>query len=64
MGVDPAKSRAVSQVVRQHPAMSVIAISPAIVIFVLLWWLVHPAIAIIAGLAAVGAGYYLLVRQR
>ncbi|MFW0788795.1 hypothetical protein [Gordonia sp. CPCC 205333] len=64
MGVDPAKSKAVSQVVRQHPVMSVAAVSPAIVIFLLLWWLTNPPVAIVVGLVAAGVGYYLLVRQK
>ena len=35
MAIDPAKSKAVSQVVREHPGMSLVAISPGIVVFLL-----------------------------
>ncbi len=64
MGVDPAKSNAVVQVVREHPAMSAVAVSPAIVVVALLWWLTSPWLAILVGIIALGGGYYMLVRQK
>ncbi|MGV9712143.1 hypothetical protein ACWDTI_15940 [Gordonia sp. NPDC003424] len=64
MAVDPAKGKAVSQVVRQHPGMSLVAVSPAIVVFGVLWWLIGFFPALILGAAAAGAGYYFLTRQK
>ncbi|GAB92632.1 hypothetical protein [Gordonia rhizosphera] len=64
MATDPAKRNAVSQVVRQHPGMSLAAVSPGIVVFVVLWVLMGFWPALIIGLVAGGAGYYLLTRQK
>ncbi|GAC67847.1 hypothetical protein [Gordonia soli] len=64
MAVDPAKRRAVGEVVRQHPGMSLAAVSPAIVVFAVVWLITNFWIAVILGVAALGAGYYLLTRQR
>ncbi|MDL9948530.1 hypothetical protein QSJ19_23685 [Gordonia sp. ABSL11-1] len=63
MAVDPAKRQAVTGVVRQHPAMSLVAVSPGIVVFGLLWWLTNPFLAILFGIVAVAGGYYLLTRR-
>ena len=64
MAVDPNKSRALTQVVQQHPVMSVAAVSPGIVVFALLWWLTSPVWAILFGIVAVAGGFYLLTRQK
>ncbi|NDK88458.1 hypothetical protein GYA93_02510 [Gordonia desulfuricans] len=64
MAIDPNKSKALTQVVRQHPVMSVLAVSPGIAIFVLLWIFGAEWLAIIFALAALGGGYYLLTRQK
>ncbi|MDL9936556.1 hypothetical protein QSJ18_07360 [Gordonia sp. ABSL1-1] len=64
MATDPAKSKAVVQVVRQHPGMSLVAISPAIVVFALAWWLVNPFVAILLAIVVLGGGYYLLTRAK
>ncbi|ROZ88675.1 hypothetical protein [Gordonia sp. OPL2] len=63
MAVDPAKRQAVTDVVRQHPGMSLVAVSPGIVVFGLLWWLTNPFLAIVFGIVAVAGGYYLLTRR-
>jgi hypothetical protein len=63
MAVDPAKRQAVTGVVRQHPGMSLVAVSPGIVVFGLLWWLTNPFLAILFGIVAVAGGYYLLTRR-
>ncbi|MEE3851207.1 hypothetical protein VZC37_12735 [Gordonia sp. LSe1-13] len=64
MAVDPARRKAVSEVVRQHPGMSVAAVSPAIVLFGVLWLLMGFWPALLIGLVAGGAGYYFLTRQQ
>lgn len=64
MAIDPNKSKAVGQVVRQHPVMSLVAVSPAIAIFVLLWVFGVEWLAIVFAVAAIGGGYHLLTRQK
>ncbi|MYR08641.1 hypothetical protein GTV32_21055 [Gordonia sp. SID5947] len=64
MAVDPAKSKAVSEVVRAHPGMSLVAVSPGIVVFLLVGFLLNWPLAILLGLVGAGAGYYFLTRQK
>lgn len=64
MAVDPQKRRAVTEVVKQHPGMSVAAVSPAIVVFGVLWLVLDFWPALIVALLVGGIGYYLLVRSR
>lgn len=64
MAIDPNKSKAVSQVVQEHPLMSAIAVAPGVVVFALVWWLTNPFLAIVLGIAAVAGGFYLLTRQK
>lgn len=62
MEIDRQKSNAVTQVVRQHPGMSLVAISPGIVVFGVVWWLSF-WLALILAVVAGGVGYYLLTRK-
>ena len=62
MEIDRQKSNAVTQVVRQHPGMSLVAISPGIVVFGVVWWLTSFWLALILAVVAGGVGYYLLTR--
>lgn len=64
MALDPAKRDAVTDVVKQHPGMALAAISPGIVVFILLWWLTNPFLAIVLGVAGAAGGYYLLTRKK
>ncbi|GAA1479756.1 hypothetical protein GCM10009624_01960 [Gordonia sinesedis] len=64
MAIDPEKKKAVGEVVRQHPGMSLAAVSPGIVVFLAVGILANWPLAIILGLLAAGGGYYLLTRQR
>ena len=45
--LDPQRARAARDVVRQHPAMSLVAISPVLIAAGLVWWLASPGWAII-----------------
>ncbi|MCH5644608.1 MULTISPECIES: hypothetical protein [unclassified Gordonia (in: high G+C Gram-positive bacteria)] len=63
MEIDRQKSQALSQVVRQHPGMSLAAISPAIVVFGVVWFLTNFWLAFILAVVAGGVGYYLLTRK-
>jgi hypothetical protein len=40
--LDPQRARAARDVVRQHPAMSLIALSPMLIGTGLVWWLAGP----------------------
>ncbi|MGV9826420.1 MULTISPECIES: hypothetical protein [unclassified Gordonia (in: high G+C Gram-positive bacteria)] len=64
MAIDPAKSKALSQVVRQHPGMSLVAVSPGIVVFLLLGIFTNWFLAVVVGVVAVAGGVYLLTRQK
>ena len=64
MAIDPAKSKAVSQVVRENPGMSLVAISPGIVVFLLVGIFTNWFLAIVLGVVMVAGGYYMLTRQK
>ncbi|MEO9327881.1 hypothetical protein [Gordonia aurantiaca] len=64
MAIDPNRSRAVAEVVRRHPVMSLIAVSPGIAVFVVLLLLDQTFLAILFAILAVGGGLYLLTRKR
>lgn len=50
--LDPQRARAARDVVRQHPAMSLVVVSPVLIAAGLVWWLVSPGVAIILLIAA------------
>ncbi|GAA12498.1 MULTISPECIES: hypothetical protein [Gordonia] len=64
MAIDRDRSRAVSEVVRQHPVMSLVAVSPGVAVFVVLLVLDQTFLAILFAILAVGGGVYLLSRKR
>ncbi|ETA06007.1 hypothetical protein V525_15390 [Gordonia alkanivorans CGMCC 6845] len=53
-----------SEVVRQHPVMSLVAVSPGVAVFVVLLVLDQTFLAILFAILAVGGGVYLLSRKR
>ncbi len=55
--IDPQRARAARDVVRAHPVMSLVAVSPVLLVVGLVWWLVSPALAIplLIGAGAFGA---------
>ena len=62
--LDPQRARAARDVVRQHPAMSVIALSPALIGTGLVWWLAGPWWAILSLVAATVIGGRAVLRKR
>ncbi|MFE0752250.1 hypothetical protein [Gordonia sp. NPDC058843] len=64
MAIDRDKSRALSEVVREHPVMSLVAVSPGIAVFATLLLLDQTFLAILFFVLAVGGGAYLLTRKR
>jgi len=63
-GLDPQRARAARDVVRQHPAMTLAAVSPALIAAGLLWWLVGPVWAVLVLLGAVVIGGRAITRRR
>lgn len=61
--LDPQRARAARDVVRQHPVMSLVAISPVLVAAGLIWWLVSPALAIVLLVAAGTVGAMRMLRK-
>ena len=62
--LDPDRARAARDVVRQHPAMALFAVSPVLIAAGLMWWLVSPGWAIVLLVAALVAGGVAVLRQR
>lgn len=62
--LDPQRARAARDVVRQHPAMSLVVVSPVLIAVGLVWWLVSPAVAIILLIAAGVIGGVKLLGKR
>lgn len=53
--LDPQRAKAARDVVRQHPVMSLVAVSPALIAAGLVWWFVSPTLAV---LLLLGAGLF------
>ncbi len=62
--IDPQRARAARDVVRQHPAMVLVAVSPVLIAAALVWWLVSPGWAIVLLVAALVAGGWSVLRKR
>ena len=62
--IDPQRAKAARDVVRQHPAMALFAMSPVLIATGLVWWLVGPGWAIVLLVAALVAGGMAVLRKR
>lgn len=62
--LDPQRARAARDVVRQHPAMSLVAVSPVLIAAGLVWWLVSPGWAIVLLVATAVVGGSRVLRKR
>ena len=62
--LDPQRARAARDVVRQHPAMALFAVSPMLIAAGLVWWLVSPGWAMVLVVAALVAGGMAVLRKR
>ena len=62
--LDPQRARAARDVVKQHPAMVLVALSPALIAAGLVWWLVSPTLAVLLLIAAVVFGGMAVLRKR
>lgn len=61
--LDPQRGRAALDVIRQHPAMTLVAVSPVLIGAGLIWWLVSPALAVVLLVAAGVAGAMKVLRK-
>ena len=62
--LDPQRARAARDVVRQHPAMVLMAVSPVLIGAGLVWWLVNPFFAILLLIGATVIGGRAVLRKR
>jgi len=62
--LDPQRARAARDVVRQHPAMTLFALSPVLLAAGALWWFVGAGWAILLIAIAVVAGGAAVLRRR
>jgi hypothetical protein len=62
--IDRARAQGALAVIKQHPGMVLFAVSPAILVVALVWWLVSPALAVLLLIGAVvGSGAVLLMKR-
>jgi hypothetical protein len=62
--IDRERAKGAMAVVKQHPGLTLFAVSPAIVAVAAVWWLVSPGWAILLTILLVAGGGYLLLRKR
>jgi hypothetical protein len=62
--IDRVRAQSALAVIRQHPVMVLFALSPAIAVVALVWWLVSPTLAVLLLIGAVlGGGAVLLMKR-
>ncbi len=62
--LDPQRARAARDIVRQHPAMALFAVSPVLVAVGVVWWLAGAGWAIVLLVVALVAGGMAVLRKR
>jgi hypothetical protein len=62
--IDRVRAQSALAVIKQHPGMVLFALSPAIVVAGLVWWLVSPALAVLLLIGMVVGGGAVLVMKR
>ena len=62
--IDPQRARAARDVIKQHPAMVLAAVSPVLIAAGLVWWLVSPTLAILLLIAATVVGGMKILGKR
>lgn len=62
--LDPQRARAARDIVRQHPAMALFAVSPVLVATGVVWWLAGAGWAIVLLVIALVAGGMAVLRKR
>ena len=62
--IDRARGQSALAVIKQHPGMVLLAVSPVILAVALVWWLVSPALAVLLLIGAVVGGGAVLLMKR
>ncbi|WAC90328.1 hypothetical protein [Mycobacterium sp. Aquia_213] len=62
--IDPIRARSALEVIRQHPVLVLFAVSPALAVLGVIWWLAGAGWAIAAAIVALLAGAGLVVLRR
>jgi hypothetical protein len=62
--IDRVRAQSALAVIKQHPVMALFAVSPAIVVVALVWWLVSPTLAVLLLIGAVVGGGAVLLMKR
>ena len=62
--IDRVRARSAVAVIRQHPGMVLFAVSPALIVVGLVWWLVSPTLAVLLLIGTVlGGGAVVLMKR-
>jgi hypothetical protein len=62
--IDRVRAQSALAVIKQHPGMVLFALSPALVVAGLVWWLVSPVLAVLLLIGmVVGGGAVLLMKR-
>jgi hypothetical protein len=62
--IDRVRAQGALAVIKQHPGMVLFAVSPAILVVALVWWLVSPTLAVLLLIGAVVGGGAVLLMKR
>jgi hypothetical protein len=62
--IDRVRAESALAVIKQHPLMVLFAVSPAIAVVALVWWLVSPTLAVLLMIGAVVGGGAVLLMKR
>jgi hypothetical protein len=62
--IDRVRAQSALAVIKEHPGIVLFAVSPAILVVALVWWLVSPTLAVLLLIGAVVGGGALLLMKR
>jgi hypothetical protein len=62
--IDRVRAQSALAVIKQHPGMVLFAVSPAILVVALVWWLVSPTLAVLLLIGAVVGGGAVVLMKR
>jgi hypothetical protein len=62
--IDRVRAQSALAVIKEHPGMVLFAVSPAILVVALVWWLVSPTLAVLLLIGAVVGGGAVLLMKR
>jgi hypothetical protein len=62
--IDRVRAQSALAVIKEHPGIVLFAVSPAILVVALVWWLVSPTLAVLLLIGAVVGGGAVLLMKR